>query len=221
VQDSTARVSLSVSTWEDAPYRSPYELREARKIEPISLVWNFEIEAMPSSPDEEVPMHMVRMRSTKGAHPGVVAVVSALVVSGSLLFSACSSGAAGHAHSTSSGKAISEISADWTAFFKGTTPATTKAALLQNGSEFLTFLKAQSKTSTGKSVSVKVKKVKLTSKTTATVTYAILLGGVTELPGATGKAVYQNGKWKVSDVSFCALLSLEGTASQVKACAKA
>lgn len=163
---------------------------------------------------------MVRIRSTKSTPPGILALAAALVVCGSLLLSACSSGAAGNARSTSS-KAISEITTNWTTFFKGSTPATTRATLLQNGSEFLTFLKAQSKTTFGKEVSVKVKKVKLTSKTTATVTYAILLGGQTELPSASGKAVYQNGKWKVSDVSFCALLSLEGTASQVKACAKA
>ena len=93
--------------------------------------------------------------------------------------------------------------------------------MLQNGSDFASFLKAQSKTSTGEAVSVKVTKVNVTSKSSATVTYTIYLGKTPELPGATGKAVYQNGKWKVSDASFCALLSLEGTASQVKACAKA
>ncbi|MGA8297775.1 MAG: hypothetical protein WB770_12105 [Acidimicrobiales bacterium] len=146
-------------------------------------------------------------------------MASLLVLSGSLLLSACSSGATGGGPSTGK-NAVGQITANWTAFFKGTTPATEKASLLQNGSEFVSFIKAQAKTSTAKSVTVKVTKVKLTSRTTATVTYTILLGGTPELSGSKGKAIFQNGKWKVSDSSFCALLSLEGTASQVKACAK-
>ncbi len=165
-------------------------------------------------------MHMVRRTNRRGARPGPLFVASTLVVAGSLLLSACTSGASANGHTKTSG-ATKKITADWTAFFKGSTPATEKITLLQNGSDFASFLKAQSKTSTGEAVSVKVTKVNVTSKSSATVTYTIYLGKTPELPGATGKAVYQNGKWKVSDASFCALLSLEGTASQVKACAKA
>ncbi|MGB9111886.1 MAG: hypothetical protein WCF24_04070 [Acidimicrobiales bacterium] len=163
----------------------------------------------------------MRIPHSRGARPGVLVVLSALVVAGSLVFSACSSAASTANHTSKSGNSntTAKITANWTAFFKGSTPATKKVTLLQNGSEFASFLKSQSKTSTGASVSVKVTKVKVTSKTSATVTYTIYLGKTPELVGSSGKAVLQKGTWKVSDVSFCALLSLQGTASQVKACA--
>ncbi len=165
---------------------------------------------------------MVRIPNSRGTRAGVLVGLSILVMAGSLLVTSCSSGASTATHTRKSGNstATAKISANWTAFFKGSTPATTKVTLLQNGSEFAAFLKSQSKTSTGEAVSVKVTKVKITSKASATVTYTIYLGKTPELPGASGKAVFQNGKWKVSDASFCALLSLQGTASQVKACAK-
>lgn len=165
---------------------------------------------------------MVRIPKLHRAKPGATVLVSALIALGALLFSACSSGAAPNAgHSSTTTRTVAEITTNWTTFFKGTTPAAQREKLLQNGSQFAAFLRAQSKTSLGKSVSVKVTKVKVTTKTTATVTYTILLGGTPQLTGSKGKSILQNGTWKVSDTSFCALLSLEGTASQVKACAKA
>jgi hypothetical protein len=165
---------------------------------------------------------MVQLANPRGIRPGLLAAVSVLFVAGSLLFSACTSGASPNARTPkNSSSTVAKITADWTTFFKGTTPAAEKVSLLQNGSEFASFIKAQAKTSTGKSVSVKVTKVKITSKTSATVTYNLLLSGSTALSGSKGKAIYQDKKWKVSDTSFCALLSLQGTASQVKACAKA
>jgi len=55
------------------------------------------------------------------------------------------------------------------------------------------------------------------SPTKATVSYDITLSGTTALANQTGTAVYQNGTWKVGDVSFCQLLKLEnaGTAPSV------
>ena len=47
------------------------------------------------------------------------------------------------------------------------------------------------------------------SATKATVTYDITLSGATALANQTGTAVYQDGMWKVGDVSFCQLLKLE------------
>jgi hypothetical protein len=43
----------------------------------------------------------------------------------------------------------------------------------------------------------------------AMVTYNVLLSGTTALSNQTGVAAYQNGTWKVGDVSFCGLLTLE------------
>jgi hypothetical protein len=165
---------------------------------------------------------MVRIPSSRAARPGVLLALSGLLLTGALLVGACSSGASTASRTSKGGSstATAKITADWTAFFKGSTSATKKITLLQNGSEFASFLKSQSKTSTGEAVSVKVTKVKVTSKSAATVTYTIYLGKTPELAGASGTAVFQKGTWKVSDASFCALLSLQGTASQVKACAK-
>jgi hypothetical protein len=51
--------------------------------------------------------------------------------------------------------------------------------------------------------------VKVTSPTTATVTYSIVEGGQVALPNQTGQAVFTNGVRKVSAPSFRALLKLE------------
>jgi hypothetical protein len=51
--------------------------------------------------------------------------------------------------------------------------------------------------------------VKVTSPTTATVTYSIVEAGQVALPNQTGQAVLTNGVWKVSAPSFRALLKLE------------
>ena len=49
----------------------------------------------------------------------------------------------------------------------------------------------------------------MNSATSATVSYNITLGGATALSNQTGTAVYQDGIWKVGDVSFCSLIKLE------------
>ena len=103
-------------------------------------------------------------------------------------------------------------------FFNGTTSAAKKETLLQNGKEFAAFLASQAKTAAARSTTVKVTKVELTSKTTARVTYTIYLGSTPAEPNAIGTALLQDKVWKVSDASFCALVSLEGTAP--KACSK-
>jgi hypothetical protein len=120
--------------------------------------------------------------------------------------------------STSSGNTTTKIETNWTAFFRGTTPATTKETLLQNGKKFATFLQTQSKTKTARLTTVRVTRVKLTSKTTARVTYTIYLGGSPVEPNVIGTALIQDKVWKVSDTSFCALVSLEGSAP--KACSE-
>jgi hypothetical protein len=55
----------------------------------------------------------------------------------------------------------------------------------------------------------KVDAVDVTSPTTATVTYDILMGGTPALSGQKGEAVKQGGTWLVSVKSFCALLALQ------------
>jgi hypothetical protein len=125
----------------------------------------------------------------------------------------CGSSSSSSTTATSAGAtAQAQIKKNWTEFFNPSTPASTRASLLQNGAQFAPVISAQSKSSLAKQSSAKVTDVKLTSPTSATVTYTILLAGKPVLPNTTGTAVKTNGTWQVSDASFCQLLKLEGGA---------
>lgn len=113
---------------------------------------------------------------------------------------------AGAATSTSA-----TISSNWSAFFNGATSAQRKIALLQDGSKFASIIKAQASLSLARSARAKVLKVSSITKTSARVRYSIYLGNTPALTNQNGSAVYQDGTWRVSDSSFCTLLSLEGT----------
>lgn len=102
------------------------------------------------------------------------------------------------------------ITADWQEFFSGATPASRKIELLQNGGEFADIIRAQANSPMAKGAGVKVSAVDLSSPTTATVEYSIVLNGQVALANQTGRAVLEAGTWKVGDTSFCALLALEG-----------
>lgn len=105
------------------------------------------------------------------------------------------------------------VRANWEKFFAGTTPAAEKIALLENGQQFAQTIQAQAQSPLAKSTATKVSSVKITSPTTATVKYSILLNKQVALADQTGQAVLQGGTWKVSAQSFQALLALEGAAS--------
>ncbi len=67
----------------------------------------------------------------------------------------------------------------------------------------------------------KVTHVTVTTPTSATVTYNITSNGSSLLPNQTGKAVYENGVWKVGDTSICSLLKLVPGGSAPAACSSA
>jgi hypothetical protein len=108
--------------------------------------------------------------------------------------------------------AIAQIKRNWVAFFSPKTSPSAKEALLQNGTQFAPVITAQSKSPLAAQSAAKVNAVRLTSPSTATVTYTVLLAGKPALPHTTGTAVKANGTWQVSDASFCQLLKLEGPA---------
>jgi hypothetical protein len=128
-----------------------------------------------------------------------------------VVVSAC--GSAASKGSSPSPSAIVTIRADWQRFFSGASSATTKTALLENGSRYAKTIAAQVANSLAKSLRAKVSSVQLTSASTAAVKYSLLLGKQVLLAGQTGRAVLQKGVWKVSAASFQALLALEGQAS--------
>jgi hypothetical protein len=130
---------------------------------------------------------------------------------------AASSAVASSPGQAASGNAKAQITSNWEAFFNGQTSAAKKIALLENGQKFASVINAQAGSGLASSAGAKVTAVVVNSPTKATVSYNITLSGATALANQTGTAVYQDGTWKVGDVSFCQLLKLEnaGTAPSV------
>jgi len=98
-----------------------------------------------------------------------------------------------------------QIATNWETFFNGRTPLAQRVALLENGPQYEQAIITASKNPLQAQATAKVTSVKLTAPDRATVTYDVLV-----LKGSTGIAVLQDGVWKVSDQSFCGLVSLEG-----------
>ena len=117
---------------------------------------------------------------------------------------------------SSGGSAISEIKTNWESFFSGKTSAATKISLLQNGQQYASVINAQAGSGLAASATATVTAVVLESGTTATVSYNIGVSGAS-LNNRTGTAVLDDGVWKVGDISFCQLLTLEngGTAPAI------
>ncbi|MGH3305444.1 MAG: hypothetical protein ACRDOK_28035 [Streptosporangiaceae bacterium] len=110
---------------------------------------------------------------------------------------------------TATGNAVSQITANWEAFFSAQTPTSQRVSLLQDGSQFQSIIQAQAGGGLASQASAKVTNVTVNSPTQATVKYNILISGTPALTGQTGTAVFENGSWKVGVSSFCGLLSLE------------
>jgi hypothetical protein len=105
--------------------------------------------------------------------------------------------------------AITAITTNWQAFFSAKTPVSRRVSLLENGQQFQSVIQAQSGSGLAALATAKVTHVTVNSATQATVIYNILVSGTPQLKNQTGKAVLQNGTWKVSVASFCGLLIIE------------
>lgn len=115
--------------------------------------------------------------------------------------------------------AVATIKANWVKFFAGTTPAAERVSLLQNGRAFAKTIGAMSVL--GTSASARVSAVRLTSPRRAAVTYTVYLGKTAVLPDEKGVAVLENGIWRVSDESFCVLLTLQNGGKTPSVCSSA
>jgi hypothetical protein len=93
-------------------------------------------------------------------------------------------------------------------FFNPKTPLATRLSLLQNGSTFSSALQSQLKSPAASQTGAQVLAVSVASST-ASVTWNLLLSGSVALPNQKGQAILQDGVWKVSDASYCGLLSLQ------------
>lgn len=128
---------------------------------------------------------------------------------------------AGSPMPTTGAAAKAAIKQDWTSFFSASTTTGQRLNLLQNGQKLAGPLKSEANSSLAKGASAKVNSVTLTSPTTATVNYTIMVSGTPALKNKTGTAVYKDGVWKVGDASFCGLLGLENGSNLPAACKKA
>lgn len=52
----------------------------------------------------------------------------------------------------------------------------------------------------------------------ATVSWTLLMNGAPVLPDQSGEALLEDGQWKVSAVTFCTLLAIQGDGSTVPGC---
>jgi len=106
-----------------------------------------------------------------------------------------------------------EVKQNWEKFFDPAVSLKDKQALLENGDKMSKVVQSFSGDKRGQQVQAQVSKVEFTSPTEAEVTYALTLKGATVLPDASGTAVEQDGTWKVSDSTLCALVALSGDGS--------
>ncbi|MEV5983077.1 hypothetical protein [Streptomyces sp. NPDC052114] len=111
-----------------------------------------------------------------------------------------------------------EVRANWEKFFDPDVSLKDKEAVLENGAEMRAVLAGFSGDERGKQVAADVSGVEFTSATGADVTYALTLKGATALPDASGTSVEQDGTWKVSVKTLCALVKLSGNASPGPGC---
>jgi hypothetical protein len=101
------------------------------------------------------------------------------------------------------------------AFSSKTSIAQSRDAL-QHGDVFTATLREQAGSPHGQQSTASVSSVRLASPSVADVRFSITSNGVTALTDVPGKAVREDGRWKVAAATFCQLLDLEGSAP--KAC---
>ncbi|MFF4353915.1 hypothetical protein [Streptomyces sp. NPDC001530] len=111
-----------------------------------------------------------------------------------------------------------EIKQNWEKFFDPAVAQKDKQSVLENGDQMAKVLESFNGDQRGQQVQAKVEKVEFTSPTDANVTYSLTLKGATALPGASGTAVEQDGTWKVSVKTLCALVQLSGNESPGPGC---
>jgi hypothetical protein len=110
--------------------------------------------------------------------------------------------------------ARTEIARNWERFFDPASTPKEKQAVLEDGDTMGPVLRSFGGDARGGQVRAEVTDVRFTGAERATVSYALLLKGATALPDATGTAVEQDGTWKMTVATLCALVELSGDASR-------
>lgn len=110
------------------------------------------------------------------------------------------------------------VAQDFSKFFSPATPANEKVMLLQNGQHLTSVLQGFAGNPLAAKATATVTAVQFTGPTTADVTYNLCQSGSPALPNAKGKAVLENGTWKVSDTTLCGLVGLSNGGKPVPGC---
>jgi hypothetical protein len=111
------------------------------------------------------------------------------------------------------------IKTNWGTFFKSSTPHGTAVGLLQNGSTLGPAVKDAAKIAAAGKTKEAAKVTKITfapNGTSATVIYTLYGNGKPLLKNSSGTAVYEDGQWKVSQVTFCTLVDLGASSIGLK-----
>ncbi|MGW5384391.1 hypothetical protein [Nocardia sp. NPDC003963] len=111
-----------------------------------------------------------------------------------------------------------EITDAFVTFFDGTSPAATRAGLVEKGDAFEPMLAGMAADPRASGTSVTVSAVQLVDDKTADVTYTLLLGGNPVLPDQSGQAIKEGDTWKVAAMTFCSLLAVQGSGEPNPAC---
>ncbi len=106
----------------------------------------------------------------------------------------------------------SAVTTAFATFFSAKSTAAQAEAALQHGSAFTKTLADEAKSSQSQNVTATVTSVRLLGSDVAAVVFTLSSGGSPLLPNTPGNAVREGGAWKVAAVTFCNLLTLEGTA---------
>ncbi|WP_406860026.1 hypothetical protein ABZO31_06380 [Streptomyces sp. HUAS MG47] len=108
--------------------------------------------------------------------------------------------------------AKAEITKNWTAFFDAQTPVDERVRVLENGEQMRPVLTAFAADPNAARASAKVNAIAFTSADKAAVTYDLLISGTPAVPDSKGTSVLQDGVWKVSVQTLCALVNQSGNA---------
>ncbi|NGO14571.1 hypothetical protein G5C60_45015 [Streptomyces sp. HC44] len=113
--------------------------------------------------------------------------------------------------------ATAEVETNWERFFHPRTPIKERIALLKDGEQLAPMVAAFAAHPRYGQAEAAVEQVVFATSTTADVTYTLTLRGW-PLPTAVGNAVQQNGTWKVSVPTFCALAQAAGSIALAARC---
>jgi hypothetical protein len=116
--------------------------------------------------------------------------------------------------------AKADITAVWEKFFHTGTARSEAADLLEDGDNLDAALdKAEQEDKANNLVRrAKVQLISFLTPTTANITYTLLNGSTPLLDNASGQAVFLDGKWKVSKLTFCTLVELGNDQKPVRGC---